>query len=476
MNKSILFFNLLLFLLVLTPNVHLQADLITASEDTESSLTPQAQLVDAARYREKMQLFVNILSNLDAASNIENPDVGEYALAEYNELRKLVPLPTVNSYNKIDVALLETLQYELWKDHQRELWKLSGVEGVLPQSYDLGSNIYQLITRDVPRSRFNDEFLFFPYKFLRELLGLPTSPTLQKEDRLWVETIFPELETYGLVEGIGAFKRPTNAQKKLLEKAINLLNLQGKISALQQKTGGVHGSTRISPSGITYIAMCENPDFDFMMYLLFHELAHVYHNDSKNEDLIMQGEAKPEDLSNQSAFKTDLNTVKRYLKRGIELVPSLQSTRTGKLLASHLANSIVQLTLKITGGFWIHPKDPKEYQKIHYYRGKEQRADLFAIKNLLKHNLISTILRGVELFNNPESLYLIADSSDNHPSDLERALYILGFLADQGINVRRELYKWEHQGVCTPVEEEEETATLARSELFDLERIKKEIS
>lgn len=351
----------------------------------------------------------------------------------------------------------DDLLYNLYKQVQQSFWELSSSAGSPAlQWHDLAVQVNNFLEKNKPIDRSNVTESLYPYNFLRELLGLPTKPTLQADDRAWFKTILPELELYFLVE-TDQVETPSIAHKKLLEEAIQLLNIQRKVYAAQHKQplGGTTMSR--SATGLTYIALCGSPDVDTRLSVLYHELGHVHHDDAGGIRLIEDNKTKPADLYNQPAFKDDLDAIARYLQKGIELVPTLQNTQMGKLLTNYLANPEVQRVFHKYGTFWIPPDYPDEYQKMIYYRGTEQRADLFALRNLLKYGMMSSILTFIDTFGiQREKPYLIAHKSkDHHPSGLERALYLLGYLADQGINVSKVLYAWENEGVCVSAEDGE---------------------
>lgn len=415
--------------------------------------------IPTSTYNEKSLLFVMTLGNLEDA--LQDPDdsfARSSALSYYNKLRKLVRLPVARSFKEINKPMLEERFYKFWKADQQERWGLVGLEGSPPlQWQEYASRVDHFLSKNKQIDASNIENSLFPYNLLRELLGLSTKSTLQADDKKWFKAIFPEILLYYHVEK-GQIKEATTAQKKLIEEAVRLLNIREKIYAAQYATGSeaTHAQTVTSyPSELTFIALCQTPDIDYRLSALFHELGHVSHNDTKHDHLIKANEAKPKDFSSQPLFKADINDVMRYLQRGIEIVPTLKNTTIGQKLATYLADPKVQKTFNQYGMFWIPPDKPDEYQKTSYSRGQEQRADLFAVKNLLKHDMVSAILTEVDqrLFYSYENPYLIARGLRTHPSDLERALYMLGFLADQGINLPELIYAWENEGVCTSGEE-----------------------
>ncbi len=332
-------------------------------------------------------------------------------------------------------------EYEVWKGHERAIWKRQDEKSLPYQLFDLAHQVNESLARNVPNTLSNAEFLLFPYNFLRELLQLETKSSLQEADRAWLKTILPELELNALAEK-GDIERAAPEAQKLMDRVVHSLNIQKKIYAALDPYGGHSGKT---DTGLTYIALLKTPDPDRQLFVIYHELGHIYYNDSENERLIADKKITPEELYKKHCFKADCDAIKKYVRRGIELVFSLRNTYLGKLLSKSLVLPEVREALTKRGTLWIPPTNHAEYQKIAYFRCTEQRADIFAIKNLLKHKLLSTVLAGINAYGGTydKQPQLIANSTETHPSHLERALYMLGYLKEQGINVPSVLYNWE---------------------------------
>lgn len=407
-------------------------------------------------YSTKMAAFTTLLYKIDfTKKSPRDKYTAKWVLDSYNDLRKLVPLPSVKSFEDVNVAQIEKMAYELWKAAEQRKWQLLGKRGSLPLEWiDLASQVDTFLARNVPVDRFNTTQSLFPYNFLRELLALPTRPSLETSDKGWFKTILPELELYSLVEQ-GKIKKASLAHKKLIEEVVQLLNMQRKIySAQDPELFGGH--TTMTSKGLTYVALCGTPDIDTRLFVLYHELGHIYHNDPVSVGLVNSKQINPQTFFNDPSFRADVEAIGRHLKQGIQLVPTLQNTEIGRLLARFLADPYVRSVFQKYGTFWSPPHGAEEYSKMVYLRGTEQRADLFAIRHLLQRNLISAILTALDTYGlQREKPYLISIGNlDPHPSGLERALYMLGFLAHQGIDVPAVLYKWETESICTYSEEE----------------------
>ncbi len=74
-----------------------------------------------------------------------------------------------------------------------------------------------------------------------------------------------------------------------------------------------------------------------------------------------------------------------------------------------------------------------------------------SLNSFFKQQHISPLLRDIEAYGT--SLYVTAQGEkDEHPSDIERALYRAGFLADHGVDVNKALQEWETEGICVDAE------------------------
>lgn len=112
--------------------------------------------------------------------------------------------------------------------------------------------------------------------------------------------------------------------------------------------------------------------------------------------------------------------------------------------------------------FWTQPRTVDKLQSYLFWRRSEQFADLFALQRLYEQNKLQTIMRWIEytiscnhhteLCALPE-LYIVSETypdgtQDKHPSNIERAVYIIGFLAAHGVDVNRALRDYEANGTC----------------------------
>lgn len=99
-----------------------------------------------------------------------------------------------------------------------------------------------------------------------------------------------------------------------------------------------------------------------------------------------------------------------------------------------------------------------------FLRSQEQAADLFACHHLLEQNKIDAILSSISKFTFSEEFrsepLIVAKSGNSHPSDVERALYMLGFLAYHLPNVVEVVESWEDTGKCIAISQPDNSQSL----------------
>ena len=366
------------------------------------------------------------------------------ALFNYNYLREMLHLPLALAVQNIDKSWLDQQlkDYDMWRETKQVEWD---TDILLPEKLaDLGDEATRAISE--PDLASNPNRALFPYNFLRELLSLPLAQSLDEIDTLWLSQILPEVEFFAMVEQYD-WQPPTEAQKELVLEGARLLKLKGVVAAgYSHERGGQ--STAVGPTG--YVALCQTPDVDTRLFTLYHELGHIAHHDAEASDSITSGEQDPAELIKAPNFKADLDNIKKYFATGLSSIPSLSNTKAGKELAKALSNTEAQEALKQYGTLWIPPEDPQLKNFMMWGRGSEQRADLFSLRTLLKLKNISSVLTTIEhyaLHKGNKSYLVTQGTADLHPSHVERAIYMIGFLADR-YDVRRELDEWEKHGVC----------------------------
>jgi hypothetical protein len=205
------------------------------------------------------------------------------------------------------------------------------------------------------------------------------------------------------------------------------------------------------------LSLCKNPDLDTRLHILYHELGHIKHNDLARDLAIGAGTKTISDARAEKGFAADVKDIQHYLQLGWTAIPSLQKTSLGKYLYKLLhyddPESEAKELIEKGHGLWIPPRDDEEKEEFGYIREVEERADLFALRELYKRGRIDTILTVIDDYlhirDRPSVVY-----EEPQPSDVERALYTIGFLVAHNVHVPQVLYEWETKGMCTPAEEE----------------------
>ncbi len=344
----------------------------------------------------------------------------------------------------------------MWRETKQVEWD---TDILLPEKLaDLGDEATRAISE--PDLASNPNRALFPYNFLRELLSLPLAQSLDEIDTLWLSQILPEMEFFSVIEKHD-WQPPTEAQKELVLEGARLLKLKEHVIAAGY--GHEKGGQAAQVGSRGYIALCQTPDLDTRLFTLYHELGHIVHHDTEMAKSIISKEQDPIELINEPNFKADLDNTKNYFALGLSTIPSLYNTKAGKELAEALSRTEAQEVLKQYSILWVPPEDPQSKNLVMWGRAKEQRADLFGLRTLLKLKNISSILTTIEhyaLDKGSESYLVTQGTADLHPSQVERAVYMIGFLASHGYNVNHELEEWEKRGVCLSGEQATSYATL----------------
>ena len=367
-----------------------------------------------------------------------------------NYLREILGLPPTYSRKHIDKEWL--MQHVDYAGRREKL--LNSYVTANPSFGEILGDLTFLIDQLLRTGDLN--VAWPPYNILREKLGLPTASSPQDMDTTWFEKMKREAITSWFVEKHG-LELPTQLQKKLIEQVARSLKLQRELIALSDPesiSGIIGGSSAIGGPHYYFIAPSKAPDFDFLSYTINHEFAHIVYGDHETQVLLNTNQKQFTDIINQADFKSDLESAERYFNLGLKVLPSLNNTTIGKNLAALLAQPEIRKVLRNHKTLWIPPQNSQEKERMIFLRGNEQRADLFALKRLFKPNDLNSIFKAIQVFasleNRPEPYIVAKESQDPHPSDIERALYMIGFLIDQDINVRQTLAKWEATGICIP--------------------------
>ncbi len=135
-------------------------------------------------------------------------------------------------------------------------------------------------------------------------------------------------------------------------------------------------------------------------------------------------------LLNRSDFKADLERIDEFRRVGSNFLMNV---------SSQLA--LAQILLPdLNAVLWDEPDCQMCRNKMIYKRGKEKRADLFAIDKLWHNDRLDVIIANIYLHG---YLGYKAARSDIHPSGAERALFMIGFLVAHGVDVLAYMHQFE---------------------------------
>jgi hypothetical protein len=277
---------------------------------------------------------------------------------------------------------------------------------------------------------FKQGFRAFLFLFCLILTGLVT----QRE----VAFASSEAEERVLIDEFGLLP-VTSQHKKFVAYAQTLMGVNEEILVLknQHQFDAQVGS---APSGKTYIGLCGTNDVEYNSFIVYHELAHLFHNDTLMKNQVSTGEKLSSYFLELPDFKADLDAIERYKELGKTAfdTTSLIGKRIHKVLQEY-------------DNFWIAPEDEETYTDMLFLRGTESRADLLACKKLLEQKNIDPLLRIIDLYSKQTGYWGIQAIGDTypHPSAFERALYIAGFLVDHGIDINEAFKKWNAEGECS---------------------------
>jgi hypothetical protein len=330
-------------------------------------------------------------------------------------------------------------KYSAWKTHIELEWnnknytliqRLDQLVGLLKKPLPSKANL------DKKRE---DEYLN-NYNTARDLLHLPLAQSMSEVDKNFVSELAEILATHKLAQTRG-FHPPSPGMKELVQEAQTLMNIKDKIIILAHpEVKG--GSAALGES----LALCQMPDLDFTIYVLYHELGHLVYKDSDVYTCLKEIDLRCRDAVQMPKPK-DLLILKKYIE--LALTKINDQSDVGK----RIINALKQLKAKNLSIYdFIDKKSPGMEPPLTYdvivRRNTERRADLYAMTNLFQRNKIDPILTGITYFEPGEFDTKPAGGAMTHPSFLERALYTIGFLFEKGIDANAVIKNYEEQGTC----------------------------
>lgn len=346
---------------------------------------------------------------------------------------------TPNAYQKKAALPAEPTGYSSFKQEMRDQWEIDEKQTLCSRLFHL----FGTLAAECKASSESARYLWH-YNFIRELLEQEPACHVSYIDHDWVNEVEKEVRLYQFMEK-ERYMLPTPEQIQLLDQARIATGITEDISFAACPNPG--SWTYIDGQDETkhYIALCATPEPPLQMFALYHELAHVLHRDSMHKVQIESGDKKPQDFIKEPLFASVLVQIKTFIALGKKAFDD----------STVLGQKVNELLSKRTF-LWFPPIDHNEYQKMVYFKGVEQRADLFACQKLLEAQQLDALLRHIRQLIG--SNYIVAQGSkDTHPSDFERALYMTGFLVDKGININQAFNQLPEQApgqrLCTSAPE-----------------------
>lgn len=231
------------------------------------------------------------------------------------------------------------------------------------------------------------------------------------------------------LDAITSLKPATFAQEIMFNHAKKQANLESAMFKLINNNAAKIRSYK--GTKINTLFMINSPNLDDRLFALYHELGHK--------------------------ANISLESVDQYLVLGQAAIDN--SSNIGSLIKRALT---VATENNSPHQFWIPPTDQEALALYSLTRKNEQHADLYALHQLYAHGFMQTLLRWIEYlvscnqhtrYCTLDELYIVSKNlpsgkQDKHPSNIERAIYIVGFLASHGININAALLQYEAHGTC----------------------------
>ena len=348
----------------------------------------------------------------------------------------------------------EPEDYGLWKEMMRGEWDRAGLSNKIERMSDLLWILEEdlELLNEVPQYQELQTEVLYEYNFLREILEKSQAISLGDIDYGWVlENAQADIMKQDIIESYGA-QEPSRAKARLVKDVQETLELEDTVVALscpEQKAGAF----AIARHEIAFICMCYVPDVDQALFAVYHEFGHVVHKD------IYVGEGCPQRMLNSVEHQADIRKIDCYINLGKKAFD--RSTKLGRRINDILAKYPHGLL------FWKPPQE--EYEKSLCIRSSELRADLFAAQKLLQQRTLSPLILSINDYSYDYPIAWQDYVKSLYPNHFERAIYLAGFLVDNGIDINAEIKEWEHTGTCIALETRDPFAEF-------VERNKKELS
>lgn len=359
----------------------------------------------------------------------------------------------------------ENNDYQEWKKEIQKDW-INRNQNLVKRLFSLTSYIKHGIPKEglEVKERPWATAKLYSYNFARELLHEPPASSLEDIDKKWIDDLEETIEPYKVAEDVG-LSAPLLGMKELLHEAQTILDVKKKLVVV------THSHERAGESGSHYVALCQTPDLDLTLAILYHELGHIVNNDNELSICLNEIDPSCRTHANIPTVK-DVAPLKEYLSLGLKHISN--ESEVGKKVLKVLDKlkkqgmTIYQFIDKKTP-----PTNPPVTDDTIINRNIERRADLFALNTLYRLGKIDPILSLIENFSNPpepvafDDIVIPQNGKFTYPSNLERVLYAAGFLFDKGLDANALLKHYESEGVCLSREELEKSPASSTRAAFE---------
>ncbi len=264
------------------------------------------------------------------------------------------------------------------------------------------------------------------YNLLRQLWKVTPVKTVLDMSKEWLR----DMEEERMREYCN-HKNPSQNQKAWLSRAQEALEVTDVKVSLGSTGQPFAANVSATALGDAYIALDESENKKFTIFTAYHECGHIANGD---EPYQVGAYKPPEVFVELFENKAITEKVALYLDKAQKHLD--QKTTVGKTLHE---------TLLRHKKLWQEPASKQEYARVLKGRIQEQKADLAAFSKLFEEKQFDVMFYIIHLWatQKGERAFVATGTEYVHPSYAERALYLIGYLIDQGIDVNGALQAYE---------------------------------
>jgi hypothetical protein len=395
-----------------------------------------------------VQLIHVVESSLHQSSNLAT-------LHCYNLVRELLGEPLATAESDIDTKWLKEVGDTAVMFELSERNNAGTINAIIDNLINLSNMVFTAVDEQYTMNASSEkklsptllkkikEDIVGIYNQLRSTLKLLPAKSYDDIDRSWLEYIRNEIHIYSPLVVSTGFKEATRAQKVLAHRAQQHCGLSNlPVITKEVVDADIYGASGKSLlQRIKYIILGQNPDLDLLLFTLYHELAHVLHNDSDMyEETILHQMLADDNLYH------DIEKIDHYIEVGIKAFDA--TTRLGKRINERVHE---YTAAKVSADHTV-AQARTENPTFFIAHCEEMRADLFALEKLFELCAIDTIIANMYWYATERNC-ITPLPNDPHPADFERALYTAGFLVEHGIDITTHVKRWESKGQCIDFEQ-----------------------